>query len=242
MSKNNSNLNIVSPSAEPHLNVLLYGPPKSGKTVGACSAPGPVLLVNADRPNASRYAHGLYGDALSEVHVDGLQTLIDVTLALDAGDFASVVVDPIGEVHRAVIEDLSGRAIRPKINEYGDTTVHVERFCRALCEKPLNTILVAHETAHPDEDTGGFERLPYTGTNNPALGSKLMAMVDVIGYTGTVEDDEGSVRHLAQLINARGRRGGDRTGALGASRDLDISEWVETARENAPKAQKESSR
>jgi len=49
-------LQLVTPSEDPNTNVLLYGPPKSGKTVAAASAPKPLLYLNADRPNATRFA------------------------------------------------------------------------------------------------------------------------------------------------------------------------------------------
>lgn len=52
-------LNFVEPLTEAHMNILLYGPPKTGKTVGAATAPGPILYLNADRPNATRYALSL---------------------------------------------------------------------------------------------------------------------------------------------------------------------------------------
>lgn len=233
-------LQFVKPSPDPHLNVLLYGPAKSGKTVGATSVPGPVLLLNGDTTNATRYAHLLHGDQLREVRFEGLETLIDAANAVESGDYASVVLDPIGDIHRIILEGLSKRAVRPSMNQYGDTTTHLERFCRALCEKPLNAVFVAHETASRDETSGGFEHLPWTGTSNPALGAKLMAMVDVIGYTGVVEQEGGGVKFMAQLITGRGRRGGDRFGVLGTTREIDIGEWINlTKAATAPQAVKE---
>lgn len=223
-------LKFVKPHPDPHMNVLLYGPPKTGKTIGAASAPGPILYLNADRPNATRLAHEFNPDKLSEAKVEGLQTLVDATTAIESGDFKTVVLDPIGEVYRTVLDDLSGRAMRPKIQDYGDTGTHLERFCRHLCEQPVNFVIVAHDTAIKDEETGGFEHLPYTGTNNPALGAKLMAMVDVIGYCGVVTDDEGQTSYLAQLENGAGRRGGDRFGVLGRTRALDLADWIEAAK------------
>jgi hypothetical protein len=221
-------LKLVSPSQEPPtLNVLLYGPPKAGKTVGASSAPGPVLYLNAERPNATRFAHRLRGDELHEVRLEGLSTLIDVIDHFRSGkaEERTVVLDPVGEAHRLLLEEASDRAIRPKIQEYGDVSTHLERFCRALCDLPVNAVFVTHETAVKDDEAG--QRLPFTGTSNPAPAAKLMAMVDVIGYCGVVEpDDDGPVRYVAQLVTANGRRGGDRTGTLGKLRDLDLADWV----------------
>lgn len=224
-------LEIVTPHPDPNVNTLLYGPPKSGKTVGASTLPGPVLYLNADRPNATRFAHSMpRKQPLTEGKIDGLESLVHAAELIQAGAYRSVVLDPIGEVYRVVLEGLSGKATRPKLNEYGDTGVHVERFCRMLCEAPVNACLVCHEVAVRDEDSGSFERLPFTGTNNPALAAKLMAMVDVIGYTGAVEAEDGSTHYMAQLVTGRGRRGGDRFGVLGRSRDLNLSEWIDLAK------------
>lgn len=225
-------LEFVEPDPNPNINVLLYGAPKSGKSVGAASAPGPILYVNADRPNATQYAHSQNPGKIKEVRPTGLSTLVDVVQELDANpdDYETVVVDPIGELYRTVLEDLSGRALAPQIQHYGDTNTHVERFCRALCEMPFNVVLCFHELRSKDDEAGNFERVPYTGTNNPALGAKLMGMVDIVGYTGVVKDDNGQVNYLTQLVDGRGRRGGDRFGVLGVSRETDLSEWFSLIR------------
>ena len=224
-------LSFVKPSDNPHLNVLLYGPPKTGKSVGAASVPGPTLLLNADSPNATRFAHAMWEGDLHEAPVEGLQTLITAMQVIDSGEFKSVVVDPVGEVYRILLEEISGRALSPAIQNYGDAGTHLERFIRALCEKPVNAVFVAHETSLKNEADGTFERLPWTGTNNPALGAKMMAMVDVIGYTGIVQGEgDAPDRYMATLVNANGRRGGDRTGQLGSARETNLSEWVELAK------------
>lgn len=227
-------LEFVTPEPDHHVNVLLYGPPKTGKTTGAASAPGPVLVLNADRPNATRFAHAKYGNAIKEVRVTGLDTLIQATLAVEAGDFATVVVDTVGEVYRTVLEDMTDRVLRPQIQWYGDTGTHLERFCRAMVEAPVHAVFVCHELVVEDTDEEADHR-PFTGTKNPVLAEKLMAMVDVFGYTGTVLGDDGDsegkedeMSYMVQLVNGRGRRGGDRFNALGRVRELDLSEWIDT--------------
>jgi hypothetical protein len=240
-----SQLEFVKPSQDPTLNILLYGPPKSGKTVGAATAPGPILYLNADRPNATVFAHSAdFTSELKEVRVESLDTLINTISYLQeegigAGDDAikTVVVDPIGEVYRLVLEGLSGRALNAPINLYKDTGTHLERFCRALCDLPVNVVFILHELRSKDEESGHHERLPYTGTNSTVLAAKLMAMVDVIGYTAVVTEEGKGHRYLAQLLDGKGRRGGDRFGALGTVRDVNISEWVELARKATAKEQ-----
>jgi hypothetical protein len=215
-----------------HANVLLYGPPKTGKTAGACSAPGAVALVNLDLPNATQFAHSRDGEGrIHEIEFEGMQTLIDLHEAVHQKPaFDTVVVDPIGELHRRLLEEASGRAVRPTLNQYGDVGTHLERFCRMLCEAPVNAIFVAHETPVKDEASGTMERLPWTGTTNPALGQKIMGMVDIVGYTAVLEvEGQAEPDYVAQLISAQGRRGGDRFNALGDWRKLDLTEWFQTA-------------
>jgi hypothetical protein len=223
-------LEFVKPQAVPNVNVLLYGPAKSGKTTGATSGPGPVVVLNADRRNATRFAHLRRGEELLEVEVKGLKTLTDtITFIRDPEQPtpATVAVDPIGDIYRLIVEEESNRALNPQIDAYRNAGTHIERFCRALCDEPVNTVLVCHEMLHPDQETGRIERLPFTGSqSNTALGAKLAAMVDVVGYCGAVEEQD-RVKYIAQLVSAKGRRGGARWSALGTSREIDLTEWLE---------------
>jgi hypothetical protein len=84
-----------------------------------------------------------------------------------------------------------------------------------------------------DEETESFERLPFTGTTNTNLGQKIMGMVDIVGYTGVVADEEtGEKRYMAQLVPGLGRRGGDGFDCLGDSADLNIADWIEKIKEH----------
>jgi hypothetical protein len=143
-------LDFVSPSANPPtLNILLYGPPKVGKTTGACSAPGPVLYLNAGGPNAVRFARRKYGDdQIHEVEVKNGSTLNEVLLHLRSGKAPekTVVLDTVGESFTAVLEGYTGGA-KPTLPQYGDTTTAIERFCRELRDLPVNVVLCAHELA-----------------------------------------------------------------------------------------------
>jgi len=228
-----SPLEFVEVKTDLHLNVMLYGAPKTGKTTGACTAPGPILLLNADRPNASRFARVHSDSQIHEVKLHGLQTLVDVTNLLleKPDDYASIVVDPVGELYANILDGLSGRAVRPAINLRGDAGVHLERFCRAMCDLPLNAVFVAHEYQVEDPDAG-IENLPFvtSKSGSPVFGAKLMAMVDVIGYTGVIEKPQDEPpEYVAQLRPSDGRRAGGRFQTLGLVRPVDITEWVKLA-------------
>jgi phage nucleotide-binding protein len=217
---------IDKPAESVTMNVVLYGPPKTGKTIAAASAPKQVLYINCDLPNATRLAHKMNVGGITEVQFEGLQTLIDVVVELKNSDqYQTVVIDPIGELYRRLLDEASGNAIRPTLPQRGDVAVHIERFCRAICEMEVNAIIVAHEIADKDESLGSMVYLPFCGTSNPKLAQKLMGMVDVVGYTGVVENEDGSKQFVAQLHPAGGRRGGDRFNVLGDVRTTDLSEW-----------------
>jgi hypothetical protein len=222
-------LSYVAHQPVPKRNVLLYGPPKTKKTTAACSAPKEVLLINADLPNAPWYARSRY--EVKELDYKGFAQLMEIQALAQTPKcpFETIVVDPVGELYRLLLEEFSNMAISPSLPTYQAVGTHIERFCRALCKSPyVNTVLVCHEHPVKNEVLGGVENLPWTGTQNPALGMKLMSMVDVIGFTGVIEREDGELEYVAQLVSGKGRRGGDRSHSLGSYRALDLGEWFTT--------------
>jgi hypothetical protein len=144
----------------------------------------------------------------------------------DQNIISTVVVDTVGELHRRLLEEFSNRSINPPLQVYKETTVQVERFCRMLCMLPdVNTILVCHDILIQNDEM--LVSMPFTGTKagSADLGAKLQSMVDIVGYTGTLEQEDGR-QYVAQLIPYKGRAGGDRFDCLGDWRPLDLTEWV----------------
>jgi hypothetical protein len=233
-------MKFVKPPARPRPNILLVGRYKTGKSIGAGTAPGGVLFLNADLPNATRQVHlrnpdGRIMEPEMPLYEEGRLGMMELMaeIAHQVNDpnqkiIDSVVVDPVGELYRRMLEDQSRRAVRPSLPQYGDVGTHLERFCRMLCVAPVTTVLVAHELATKDEVTGEFVRIPFTGTKagSEVLGAKLAQMVDIVAHTGVVERDDGSKEYLAQLFPAKGRDAGDRFACLGDVRPLDIAEWI----------------
>lgn len=223
-------LNFVKPGEQiAGLNVLLYGPAKVGKSVGASSAPGPVLYGNGERPNALRFAHQLRGDQLREVRIDSLATLHEFQAVAESGEYPSVVLDPLTGIYRTLLLEASKRRLNPKLDEYRAVGIHLERAWTALVDAPCNAVIVTHEVELEGGDEG-LERIPAWGTNNVRPMNNLMRDVDVIGYCGRQERGEGEPpRFVAQLYDGHGRRGGDRTNLLDDVEELDVSAWVEKA-------------
>jgi hypothetical protein len=238
-------MKLATPPTGDKRSVLLYGPPKTGKTTGATSAPGPVLLLNADLPNASFFAHSRRDDLLEIPYESFRETLIAIGKGIADGDptfggttppIKTLVVDPINELYRRILDELSNRAVSPTLPTYQAVNVHLERFCRALCETPLmNVVFVCHDLPVKDESTEEVERLPATGTTNPALGRRLMGMVDIVGFTAVYEEEGQGFKYMAQLVNAKGRRGGDRFDTLGPFREMDLTEWFAEPLTPAPR-------
>jgi hypothetical protein len=244
-------MKTVHPSEFPSINVLITGPAKRGKTNAAASAPGKVLYNNFDLPNATRLIHRRFGEAILEPALPAYEGgqrrlfahMIEVAkIARDPEPLGvqTVVVDPVGELYRRLLEEFANRSVRPSLPTYGEVSVQVERFCRGLCESPaVNTVLVCHEMLQQDGEE--LVSIPFTGTKSGSadLGAKLQSMVDVVAYAGVIETQgnehflgraasrDGSKLYVSQLIPYKGRLGGDRFDCLGDWRPSDISDWVE---------------
>ena len=209
----------------PYGNVLLIGPPKSGKTTDACSAPGLVGLLNCDQPNATELAHEKYGDRIKEIGI-GKESIKAITSEIMRSCYPKEgkpiidtwVCDPIGDLHRRLLKELGRGAVRPSRDAYGDAGAMVEDFCRFMCEAPCNFVMVSHHYPVKDEVTGAFQIAPWTGTSNPAVGQKVLGMVDVIGYTHLIKRSQeeletarkagielGRYRPVAQIVPTEGR-------------------------------------
>jgi hypothetical protein len=204
-------------------NVLLYGPGGSGKTIGATSAPGPVLVLNSEGPGGLAYARSL-GRDIREVKFTGAHILRPFCELVKAGaDGAkTVVIDTVAKMYEAILDDLGGK--KPQIQHYGQANKTIKDLVLFLRDQPVNVVLVCHEKI----DEGDGDRIIRPLTGGQQLPEILIGEVDVVAYCGEVAATEDSPRRwVGQFVQERGRRAKDRSGALGAWRDLDLSEWLE---------------
>ena len=219
-------------------NIALVGPPKTGKTAGAASAPGPVLYANADLPARMRFARRKFGDKIKPVTVKGLGTLHDIVRAAYSGEFATVVTDPVGDVYRILVEERFDGKVpetlsKPALNQFRVVQDELRRYCQKLCEAPINSVFVFHELSVQGENDQEVERTADAGPSKPKLAKTILGMVDVIGYTFATQREDG-VHYVAQLAPINGRNGGDGFNCLleegKLARELDLSEWLEVIR------------
>lgn len=245
---------VTPPPRVESLKVLLYAGPGVGKSVGAGTAPGPILWLNAEGPDALRYARHVHGnDKIREVAVTSKATLdAAYRYARDPENgVRSIVVDTLGEVYAVLLGERAAASPgarknggKPTPGDYGDANNDLVRFVKALRDLPLNVILVAHEmTLEVTDDNGdeGTEKFPFCGTNKPAVAQRLMGMVQVVGYVGrqAPETDDDEPSWVAQVVPAKGRKGKDRTVAgLGNYAPLDISAWLAAEAKATSKAGK----
>lgn len=222
----------AAPSAPETFNILAYGPPGSGKTTAAASLYplGKLLWVNAEGAGALAYARKVAGNQnILEVRIeqrdgfDAVGMLREVIRYVRSGADpkpATVVIDTLGKVREALIRQLVVPGAKNSLQQFGEVAKTLGATIQVLRDEPINLILLAHEQI---EDADG-ERIvrPLIGG---ALTNTIPGEVDVMTYTSRVPGDDGE-QFLGQLVDARGRRTKDRSGALGPFRPLDFAAWL----------------
>lgn len=212
-------------------NIVLYGPTGNGKTMGACSAPGPLLLVNAEGADRSRMAHSRYGKKIKEVKLDksnASKVLEEVYFSAKEGEFKTYVFDTAGEIFQALLDERS-KGGRISIDARGDMAIKLERFYRSMRDASVNFVIVAQEQIEDQKDAEVL-RIPQVGPSNTRLSGKVQEFASILAYVAVIPaDGDKPRRYVGQLVEARGRRAKDSSGALGDFRDLDLTEWIDAA-------------
>lgn len=209
-------------------NVLLYSAPKSGKSTAAATAPGPILWLNLEGGNALAYAKKVARSRGTEVQSitlrpedDPRPALRECVRLLGEGKYETFVLDTLGKYRDQVARAIGGD--QPSLPQWGQIGKSIMEAIRTLRDLPVNVVLICHEEIKDSDDGDRIVR--------PLIGGRttedVCGEVDVIAYCRPLQDED-KTRYVGQLVEARGRRAGDRSGALGPIRDLDLTEWLET--------------
>lgn len=224
-----SSLTFVDPDEQDaRYRVVLWAAPGEGKSVGAASAPDPILVLSADRPGAYRYArrhHG--GKDIREVRYENRQTLAHVHAYLkgDGQGVRTVVLDPFGGIYDRLVEEIGGR--EPKPEHYQQVNKALLKFLYAMRDFDINLVLVAHERLN--DGKGGDGKL-YPNLGGPALINRVLAESDIVAHVEREPGGQGEApRYMAQLTPVRNLVCKESTGLLGDRRPLDLSEWFTAA-------------
>jgi hypothetical protein len=208
--------------------VVLWAAPGSGKSVVAASAPGPLLVLSADRPSAYKYARKHHAPkVINEVRYQGPDTLEAVYRYLKANpDIRTFVLDPFTNVYDALAD------VAPAGREGGPDYQWVNKkllgFIKSLRVFDVNVVLVAHEKLN-DGKRGDGKLYPALG--GPALINKVLAEVDICAHIEMRRTDDGTVTNVAQLqpTDALVCKESASGGVLGARRVADLTRWFEVA-------------
>jgi len=214
-----------------HMNCVLYGPAGSGKsTAGVGTSPGPVLVVNLDGPNALFYARKVAaerGTELLEVQIaadeDPRERLREALVYAQTNEVGTFVIDGVGKLRDQIAFAIGGDD--PTLADWGQVGKALRDIVRTLRDAPMNTVWIAHEQIV--EEDGSVIVRPEIDAKGRAA-EMLMGEVDVVGYCQSFTDEAGERQWAAQVVERKGRRAKDRSGALGDVRQLDLSEWLET--------------
>lgn len=230
---------VEAPPAPETFNVLLYGQPKSGKSTAAATAPGPILWVNAEGRGALGYARKTAAQRVTAIH----EVVIDKHSAAQRLEavythvrderephVATVVVDTVGKVRDALVDQFVVKSSSNSLKQYGVVADKLGGFINAMRDLPVNLILLAHADVQNSEEDGRIV-LPLIGGK---LTETIPGEVDVVAFTSPLKSGDEPVRYFGQLVEAKGRIAGDRSGGLAdpttGVRELDLTDWLDAYR------------
>lgn len=221
--------------------VCLWAAPGQGKSVIACSAPGPILVLSADRPTAYQFARAYWtGPRAREIReiryidVNTLRGILKYLREDPAGrEIQTVVVDPLSNIYDQLVRTAPKRERDGEV-DYQAVNLTILSFLTALRPLDVNVVLIAHEKLNDGKKGDG---LLYPALGGPSLINKVLAEMDICSHierqTRTIDVEGRSVeqaRYVGQLQPANGIVCKESTVTdLGPYRIADLSRWFAVA-------------
>lgn len=222
-------LTFVDPSeTEDTYRVVLWAASGQGKSVVAASAPGPILVLTADRPLAYKFPrkHNA-GTEIRERRYAGPDDLEAVYLYLrEHPEIKTVVIDPWTNVYDSLVDAApAGREGDP---DWNWVNKKLFGFVKSLRRFDVHLVIVAHEKLN-DGKKGDNKLYPALG--GPSLINKILGEVDICAYIELHRDEQGKVSNVGQL-QPRGNlvcKESASGGVLGPRRIANLTRWFEVA-------------
>jgi phage nucleotide-binding protein len=171
----------------PHLKVLVYGEPGTGKTTICGSAPN-VLLIDVER--GSLTLSGSNADVLEYVSFQQIDKFIDFLVADDPAfaKYDTIAFDSLSEMQRRVLDDQLAttskatglKTYKASWDHYGPNTQMLRELMSRFRDIPNKNLIVTAQSKMDKDDTTGitFVRPDLT----PKLSATITAMFDIVGY------------------------------------------------------------
>jgi hypothetical protein len=204
---------------------VIHGEPGVGKSTLAASAPGPVLVLDAE--GGFRFIKGrkIRWDPVTEpvpeagdwdyciVPVMEWATVHAAHKVLQSGQhpFNAVVLDSLTEIQKRLVDNVAG-VEQPSQQQWGQILRSMEDFVRKLRDltfhpiTPVQAVIFLCLTHHRD---GVFR--PFV---KGSLELSLPAFVDMVGYLYTQTDASGGIERVLLIQPTSEFEAKDRTGVL----------------------------
>ncbi len=152
---------VEAPPVPEHCNFLLYGPPKSGKSTAAATAPAPIMWISAEGRNALHFARKVARErrsAIFEVEINArvnaqaeLRKVLQHVRSGAEPRVQTIVVDTLAKVRNALVRQIVTPGARNSLQQFGEVARILREFILALRDEPVNLVLIAHQDVQDAE-------------------------------------------------------------------------------------------